>query len=234
MLKLTQKINPIASVLTGIFVLITASLGIWQLDRLAQKQKMLANLKSPEYLDVSSGPITEESSYLKVRIKGQFLANHTYLYRKNASIPGIEGYYVLSPFRSQYGQMMLVVRGWVRRSDKHLADQSILSAESEILGLVLPEESSGFLVSSGDSKRNIWFRLDIEEIARGLKTQLSENFYLIQNSPSDLPNFIVPVSLKKDLNIRNDHLEYAITWFCLCISAMIVFIIYHRQPSKNQ
>ena len=39
----------------------------------------------------------------------------------------------------------------------------------------------------------------------------------------------VPVGRQWRLDIRNNHLEYAITWFSLAAALLVIYVLYHRR-----
>jgi surfeit locus 1 family protein len=44
---------------------------------------------------------------------------------------------------------------------------------------------------------------------------------------------IYPTPSDGKISLRNDHLNYAITWFSLALIGLVMFAIYHRQPKAN-
>jgi len=42
-----------------------------------------------------------------------------------------------------------------------------------------------------------------------------------------------PVGHQWRLDIRNNHVEYAITWFSLAIALLIIYVVYHRQQNDS-
>ena len=45
-------------------------------------------------------------------------------------------------------------------------------------------------------------------------------------------DFLIPSSIKH--NFSNNHLQYAITWFLMSISIIIIFLIYLIRENKRQ
>jgi surfeit locus 1 family protein len=74
------------------------SLGIWQLDRAAQKQKLSQ----------------ERHSALPIRLSGQWAAQQT-LYVDNRQMNGKQGFFVVTPLVTSSAEYVLVERGWIPR-----------------------------------------------------------------------------------------------------------------------
>lgn len=115
-------------------VLITASLGFWQLDRAAQKQAIFDaitrqqaqqpwhNAQLAAQVPVIAEPMSEVQQadllHRPVQLQGQWLAEQT-LFLDNRQMQGKAGFYVLTPFRlnAPYERVVVIVqRGWAPRN----------------------------------------------------------------------------------------------------------------------
>lgn len=111
-------------VITGAAALglgITASLGLWQLDRAEQKLALQAGIDSQATLPPVSTPdltgATDPSVLVHrlARLRGEWLAQHT-VYLDNRQMQGRPGFFVLTPLRLEGSSSIVVVqRGWVAR-----------------------------------------------------------------------------------------------------------------------
>ena len=80
---------------------------------------------------------------------------------------------------------------------------------STVEGVLLwPDETDSF-TSAPDRAKNIWFARDAPLMAEALGTEP----VMIVVSASDDPE--APTPLPVGVNIPNDHLGYAVTWFSL-------------------
>ncbi|MED6312061.1 MAG: SURF1 family cytochrome oxidase biogenesis protein, partial [Pseudomonadota bacterium] len=43
----------------------------------------------------------------------------------------------------------------------------------------------------------------------------------------------LPVGHQWRIDIRNNHLQYAITWFALAFGLLVVYLLYHRRPTDS-
>lgn len=222
------ELIPFIITLVGIIFLI--ALGCWQLYRLQEKTAFIAsvshNLNNPASVYEVNQPPT---IYQKIKLKGEFLkGSDIYLYGRKAMAPEKEGYYLLSPFKTTEGTAIMVARGWFAAKNKPLIQNIHNSNLIEITGIVLPLEKQKVFIPNNDLKNNVWFTLGLQEM-NSYSQQTLENFYLLEIDPIDLPKYILPISAEGLIRIKNDHLEYALTWFCLAIALGVIFVIYNKQ-----
>ena len=226
---MTNKTN-----LTNFFVLITfitlISLGFWQLSRLKEKKlflaSMQANLTSPA---INLEELGSNFIYRKVKITGQFLLNKDiYLYGRRSMSSEKDGYYLVTPFKTLEEQIILVARGWFSNRNKNIITQAANNQKHEIIGVTMPSEKTRSYLPANDIKNNVWLTLDLKAASKALGLNL-ENFYIIEEEKniSNL-DILLPLSINHVKAIRNDHLEYALTWFGLAISLIVIYVIYKR------
>ncbi|OZG32198.1 SURF1-like protein [Rickettsia endosymbiont of Culicoides newsteadi] len=218
--------------LTILAFVILLSLGFWQIARLQEKELFLSSIKnnlnnSP--LDIKT--LSVDKLYAKVKMKGHFLVGkNLHLYGRKSMATEKDGYYLVRPFQTDDNKIILVALGWFAARYKKDID-NITDDSTEITGVILPGEKTKLFVLDNDVKNNVWFTLDLTQASDILGLTL-ENFYLIMEGKGNHSDVLKALSIKNLLNVRNDHLEYAITWFALAISLIVIFVIYHL-PKKN-
>jgi surfeit locus 1 family protein len=103
-------------------VALTARLGVWQLDRAAQKlalqaaidqQARLPALDSASQLPADPAAMAA-SHHRRARLAGRWSPSHT-VYLDNRQMNGRPGFYVVTPLLLNDGRALLVQRGWVAR-----------------------------------------------------------------------------------------------------------------------
>jgi len=226
-----KKINyPLIFTVFSIITLIC--LGFWQIKRMYEKQEFLTNLKTnlakpPTEIDISSNNMILAT---KIIINGQFISGHDlHLYGQRSGSSDKNGYYLLSPFKTDDNKIVIVARGWFSQLNKRKMFNVSNPGHQSITGVILMAEKQKLFVPHNDLKNNVWFTLDLQQIAKAIKMDI-ENYYLLSFDEEDLPANLEPISSKSLLSIRNDHLQYAITWFALAIAIMVIYIVYSRNP----
>lgn len=200
-----RMILPLIFGLVGAAVL--AGLGAWQVQRLEWKTGILARIEARLAADpvgVPEAPAEGAHQYLRVRTSGDVARGELHVY--TSAPPRGVGYRVIAPLVLVDGRRILLDRGFVPIEAK---DASRLPGPITVEGALLwPQETDGF-TSPPDRDRNIWFARDVGLMAAALDTEP----VMLVTAGSDDP--AAPLPLPVSVNIPNDHLGYAITWFGL-------------------
>ncbi len=200
-----RMVFPLAIGLLGGAILI--ALGIWQMQRLAWKEGVLAEISARIADAAVPLPATldpEADRYMPVTVAGRFTGEHADVLVSRKQIgPGVR---VVEVFETVDGRRVLVDRGFLpdeARSDVRL------SGPAEVEGnLHWPEETDGF-TPPPDAATGLWFARDVDALAAALDTEAT---FIVARRPTGGAIEPMPVDTS---GIPNDHMNYAITWFSL-------------------
>jgi len=202
-----RMIAPLVFGLAGTAILL--GLGFWQLQRLAWKSEILDRIEArlaAEPVPVPASPTQAADQYLRVRASGRIGGEELHVY--TSAPPRGVGYRVIVGFDLGDGRRILLDRGFVPIDEK---DAPRLEGPITVEGALLwPQETDSF-TNAPDRARNIWFARDVDLMAEALGTAP----VLLVAAASDDP--AAPMPLPVTVNIPNDHLQYAITWFGLAL-----------------
>ncbi|MEM1234047.1 MAG: SURF1 family protein [Pseudomonadota bacterium] len=210
--------------LGGFAVLV--GLGVWQVQRLAWKEGVLAEIEA----SISAAPVTvpqapsEADRYLSVATGGVLGEDEIHVL---ASAKGFgAGYRVIRALETD-GRRVLVDLGMVRPEAK---DAPRPGGPVDVLGnLHWPDEVDSF-TPENDVAGNIWFARDVEVLADALGTE--PVLIVARDVSPPVPGAVVfPVDTS---GIPNDHLGYAVTWFGLAavwLSMAGLFLYRSRRKS---
>lgn len=197
---------PILLGVVGVAILI--GLGLWQLDRMGQKEALLASIEArigAEPVDLPASPDPAEDQYLPVRVTGALGGEELDVL---TSMQGAgPGYRVVSALTAG-DRRVLVDLGYVPEAEK---DAPRMAERVTVTGnLVWPQEADGW-TPTPDAARGIWFARDVGAMAEALGT---EPVLVVARGieGADLGTTPIPVDTA---GVRNDHYEYALTWFGL-------------------
>ena len=219
-------------------LIILVSLGTWQVKRLIWKNELISF-----YLKQSTNNIinlhkenfvSEEIEYRKVRLTGKFL-NKKEVHITGKTYEGNAGFHVVTPFLMQNGNYVLVNRGWVSENYKEAKSRSfsLINEETSVIGLIRYPQKKGYFVPENEPDNGFWFTIKPAEIKKHLK--IDKETFIIKFYVDALrqeKKINLPIGIKEKINIRNQHLSYAITWYSLAIVLMIIYLSYHYAEGK--
>ena len=206
------------------FVTIFCALGTWQLYRLQWKLELISEIT----FGLDSSPIEYKNSikknYQRVNAIGKFnFEKQIYLYSLNES--GKPGYDVVTPFKTNKNQNVLINRGWIK---KELKGDPIINFESEtereIVGLLRKIYKPNIFKPDNDLKKNIWFSINLEDLKGATGEQFNEFVIFLEDNQVK-----TPLPKKISIDVPNNHLKYAITWYAISISIIFYYLYFRRK-----
>lgn len=196
-----------------------AGLGVWQVERLAWKNSLVAAVETrstAEPLDLNGADWGEidlgSGEYRRVSVSGRFAGDDTL--SQAVTVHG-GGFWVMTPLALDDGRTVLVNRGFVTADER---DAGIPHAAGVVTvnGLLRASEPDGGFLRSNDPDGGRWYSRDVEEIgaARGLDNLAP--FFV----DADASGEAYPIGGLTVLTFSNNHLLYALTWFGLTLLSL--------------
>ena len=207
---------------------VLGGLGTWQLQRLAWKEGVLAEIAStitaePVRLTADLDPETQR--YLPVMAEGVIGDEelHVLVSQKTKGA----GFRIITSFETGDGQRVLLDRGFIRVAEKD-APRQIENPVSLVGNLHVPDDRNNS-TPENDPDGNYWFARDIAQMAAILGTEPKLVVARSETGPGVEP---LPVSTE---GIPNDHLEYVVTWFGLMAIwiGMTGYFLYRQSRTTN-
>ncbi len=233
------KLIPTLFSVPAFFVLLF--LGTWQMDRLVWKQDLIDKLQarsSQTPAAIPAGPLTaEDHEFIPVKVIGTYDNSHEF-HLVNRSLNGEAGLNVVTPLKLASGETVLVNRGWVPfdARDQSLRKDGLLEGPQTVTGLlrfVKPRSTiQEWVVPDNEPDNNAWFNIDPKAMAKVAGTSSLPEYYILSSDQSERGQ--LPRGRQWKLDIKNDHLEYAITWYSLAIGLLVIYVIYHRPSKKDE
>ena len=208
------------SVFVIFFILVFISLGSWQIIRLNWKNNLISeietSLKNPP-IELSEENIT---NYLKIKTSGSIdFDKQIYLYNLNEK--GTPGFEVINPLIID-SKNYLINRGWIPFEKKD-SEEIYEFDESNIIGTLKSQGRKNIFKPDNDIKENYWFSLDRDDILEFTGKKFSNYIIYLDG------NYQSPKPKKITANISNNHKKYAITWFSLAISILLLYLYFRRK-----
>jgi len=202
------------------------SLGLWQLDRKAWKEGLIATIEQR----LSAPPVVlptpatwprltaAEDEFLRVAMTAEFLNGREALVYTSGSALREEisgpGYWVFTPARLSDGALVMVNRGFVPdgKQDPATRVDGQVATPINMVGVLRWPEPPGLFTPASDPTRNTWFSRDSSAIAASKGVTVAP-FYLELESPP--PPGGLPRAGRLHPTLPNNHLGYALTWLGL-------------------
>ena len=218
-------------ILLGIVGTVTLmGLGVWQLQRLAWKTEILAQIERKILAPAINIPAQLEPAthdLLPVRGTGHYIGDQTVRVLVSQKIYGA-GYRLIDAFELNDGRKIMVDRGFTSVR----ANMPVMPKGSgQVTGnLQWPQEIDSF-TPDNDLAANIWFARDVAKLSAHLQT---EPVLLVLRNSSFADDAATPLP-KMSANIPNDHLNYALTWFSLALIwlGMSGYFLYRSRDIKT-
>jgi surfeit locus 1 family protein len=206
--------------------LLTARLGLWQLDRAAQKTALHEAMHSRAALPaLQPGQLArtpaqlDEQVHRRVRLEGRWLSERS-IYLDNRQMFGRPGFYVVTPLLLAEGDAVLVQRGWLPRNAldrSQLAPVKTPPGVVQVEARITPRLARLFefeAAASGAIRQN----LDVAAFAREIDLPLRPLALVQLDSADAADDGLQRQWLPATLDVSKHH-GYAVQWFAL--SALI-------------
>jgi cytochrome oxidase assembly protein ShyY1 len=229
-------------VFTLAMVAVFTALGLWQLQRRVEKHALIAALTerlaaAPEALPSPSQWNTlraERDEFRRVRFKATLIsAPDAMVYssgsavRDDVSGPGT---WAFMPARLASGETVVVNAGFVQNTmqDRGLEDRAVkplVTGEPAMMsGYIRFPETAGMLAPAENPVKRLWFTRDHLAMASSLGWGAVAPFYIDLEQP--VPPTGIPKPGPLEVHLKDDHLQYAITWFALAAAVAIAFLVW--------
>jgi surfeit locus 1 family protein len=208
------------SVFVIFFILVFIALGSWQIVRLNWKNNLILEIEN----SLKNPPVEltqyNKENYLKIKTSGSIdFDKQIYLYNLNDK--GAPGFEVINPILID-NKNYLINRGWIPFEKKGSKEINFFD-ENNIVGTLKLQGKKNIFKPNNDIEENYWFSLNRDDILKFTGKEFSE--YLIYLGG----NYELPKLKKITANISNNHKKYAITWFSLAISILLLYLYFRKK-----
>ena len=215
-----MKYKFLFSVFVIFFILVFIALGSWQIVRLDWKNNLILEIEN----SLKNPPVeltdSNEENYLKIKTSGLInLEKQIYLYSLNEM--GTPGFEVLNPILINDIDY-LINRGWIPFEKKNSEEINEFD-ESNITGTLKLQGRKNIFKPDNDIEENYWFSLNREDILKFTGKEFSKYIIYLDG------NYQVPKPKKISANISNNHKKYALTWFSLAISILLLYLYFRKK-----
>jgi cytochrome oxidase assembly protein ShyY1 len=236
-------------VFTLVMVALFIGLGVWQLQRRVEKHALIAALT--ERLAAAPVPLPQPSQWRGLTAgrdefrRVSFVATYARLpdamvysagsaVREDISGPGT---WAFLPARLASGETVVINTGFVPNTmqERTVEDRAVTRLITDqpvtLTGYLRFPEAAGMLTPAEDPGKRLWFARDHLSMARALGWGEVAPFYIDLETP--VPDNAIPKPGPLEVHLRDDHMQYAITWFTLAGAVVIAFGVWMRRPPRT-
>jgi len=219
-----QILFPLVIGLGGIIVLLW--LGFWQLDRLEWKLDTIRDIDARVGADpvpLPAAPTRDVDNYLTVIMQGAATGEEI-RFLDSGTAAGT-GHRIISAFVTADGRRVMLDQGLLPLyEDEGVVLTSVVTVQGN---LIWPDDIAR-QAPVGDE----WYARDVSAMAQALGT---EPLLVVLYAATQYDGRLTPLAVDTR-NIKNDHLEYAITWFLLAavwFSMTGFYVMRSMRPKGN-
>ena len=238
----------------GIFTLamlaLFVGLGVWQLQRRVEKHALIAALTErlaaapvalpPEAQWAAFSPARDE--FRRVIFSATYESRPDAMVYSSGSAVRIDvagaGTWAFLPAQLPDGRTVVVNAGFVQNAMQDRAGQDRAVAQLvtghpvAMTGYIRFPEKAGLLMPSANRDKRLWFARDVDAMAQELGWGNVAPFYIDLEAP--VPASGVPKPGPLEVHLKDDHMQYAITWFGLAFAVLIAFGVWWRGQRRAQ
>jgi cytochrome oxidase assembly protein ShyY1 len=224
-------------------VAVCIGLGVWQLQRRVEKHALIAALTERLAAEPALLPppsewnrlTAERDEFRRVRFRATYGTGADAMVYSSGSavrddISG-PGTWAFIPARLESGEIIVINAGFVQNTMQERAQQDraitrlITGEAADLTGYIRFPESAGLLTPSASVEKRLWFARDHLAMAQALGWgnggKTIAPFYIDLEQP--VPPSGTPKPGPLQVHLKDDHLQYAITWFGLAGAVMVAF-----------
>ena len=208
------------SVFIIFFIFVFIGLGTWQIIRLNWKNNLILEIEN----SLKNPPVelaqSNKKNFLKIKTSGSIdFDKQIYLYNLNES--GTPGFEVINPITIG-DENFLINRGWIPFEKKGTQEINVFD-QKNIIGTLRLQGRKNIFKPDNDLDENYWFSLNREDILKFTGKNFSKYIIYLDG------NYQLPRPKKITANISNNHQKYAITWFSLALSILLLYLYFRKK-----
>jgi cytochrome oxidase assembly protein ShyY1 len=241
------------AVFTLAMLVLFIGLGVWQLQRRVEKHVLIAALterlaETPEALPPSAqwrALIPAADEFRRVRLTATYAPlPDAMVYSSGSAVRadiGGPGTWAFLPARLPSGETVVINTGFVentmqdRTQQDRVVSRLVTGAPVMLTGYLRFPEQAGLLTPAENLAKRLWFTRDHLAMARELGWDKDgaklAPFYIDLELPMPPSGFPKPGPL--EVHLKDDHMQYAITWFALAGAVVIAFGVWWRGQRRS-
>ena len=215
--------------LTFVFILIsfvTFILGVWQLYRLNWKNDLIDNINNSINAPKNFDNNEQYEELITISLSNDFDFIENLIFLESKTQQGRVGYHAVLPLTYNDNFFSVINLGWVSDKDPEKIKNILKKIQNKDSFYAYTRyfmDKKQFFVPENQLDDNVWFSILKSDFEKYYKSNFNSSYYFV----------LFDQRIKPDINplafLRNNHLNYSITWFLLSLSSAIMILIIRRK-----
>ena len=218
------------SSLTFVFIgisILTFILGSWQLFRLNWKNDLMDNISNSI---INPDLFSNDNNYdnlVSVKLDKNYSIVDKPIFIESKTFKGKPGYHLILPLKYNNEIYSVINFGWFLDKDSN----QVKNVVKRYLNLNNPKvfirdfnSEKPFFTPKNDLLNNIWYSVNKNDLNQFYQYKFPSKYYFVL-----LDDRITKYSFNPLVFLRNNHLNYSITWFLLSLSSIIMLLIIRKK-----
>ena len=218
------------SSLTFVFIgisILTFILGSWQLYRLNWKNDLMDNIRNSILNPTLFSDDLNYNNLVTVKLDDNYTILNKPIYLESKTFKGNPGYHLILPVKYKNSIYSVINFGWFLDKDVDQVQNIIQRYQSIDNPKVYIRDfnsDKSFFTPKNDLSNNIWYSVNKTDFSQFYQYAFLSKYYFVL-----LDDRVSKYTFNPLVFLRNNHLNYSITWFLLSLSSIVMLLIIRRK-----
>ena len=218
------------SSLTFVFIsisILTFILGSWQLFRLNWKNDLMDNINNSIINPDLFSNDNKYNNLVSVKLDKNYTILDKPIFIESKTFKGKPGYHLILPLKYNNEIYSVINFGWFKDKDFDQVKNIIkkyLSVNNAKVYIREFNSDKPFFTPENNLLNNTWYSVNKDDFNQFYKYEFPSKYYFVL-----LDDRITKYSFNPLVFLRNNHLNYSITWFLLSLSSVIMLLIIRKK-----
>lgn len=218
------------SSLTFVFIsisILTFILGSWQLFRLNWKNDLMDNINNSIINPDLFSNDNKYNNLVSVKLDKNYTILDKPIFIESKTFKGKPGYHLILPLKYNNEIFSVINFGWFKDKDFDQVKNIIkkyLAVNNAKVYIREFNSDKPFFTPENNLLNNTWYSVNKNDFNQFYKYEFPSKYYFVL-----LDDRITKYSFNPLVFLRNNHLNYSITWFLLSLSSVIMLLIIRKK-----
>ena len=218
------------SSLTLVFIsisILTFILGSWQLFRLNWKNDLMDNINNSIINPDLFSNDNKYNNLVSVKLDKNYTILDKPIFIESKTFKGKPGYHLILPLKYNNEIYSVINFGWFKDKDFDQVKNIIkkyLAVNNAKVYIREFNSDKPFFTPENNLLKNTWYSVNKDDFNQFYKYEFPSKYYFVL-----LDDRITKYSFNPLVFLRNNHLNYSITWFLLSLSSVIMLLIIRKK-----